>query len=148
MSFIFGRRINLQLGKNFVEILLNRPLRQRQSLRNLPVRMACRSQLCYLQLLFRQLLQACFGKACGQNLPPSCLQLLPQVQRRCCQLCVFTLRLLLQIRTQQRYVLCQRQHQLVHCRHCQCLLQRSAAARYIASAGKSRRSLHLQIQQA
>lgn len=63
MSFIFGSRINLQLGKNFVEILLNRPLRQRQSLRNLPVRMACRRQLRYLQLLLRQLLQACFGKA-------------------------------------------------------------------------------------
>ena len=51
MSFIFGRCINLQLGKNFVEILLNRPLRQRQSLRNLPVRMACRRQLRYLQLV-------------------------------------------------------------------------------------------------
>ena len=83
MSFIFGRRINLQLGKNFVEILLNRPLRQRQSLRNLPVRMACRRQLRYLQLLLRQLLQACFGKACGHNLPPARLHLLSQVQRRC-----------------------------------------------------------------
>ena len=58
-------------------------LRQRQSLRNLPVRMACRRQLRYLQLLLRQLLQACFGKACGHNLSPARFQLLPQVQRRC-----------------------------------------------------------------